>query len=42
MLLSTGKFEGDKTTEKRDMTQVVTLEIDLGGFKSPFSELNHV
>ena len=39
MFLGSGKFfEGDKTTEKRDMTQVVALEID---FKSPFLELNH-
>lgn len=35
-------FEGDKTTEKGDMTQVATLEIDFGGaLKSPFLELNH-
>lgn len=32
MFLGPGKFfEGDKTTEKRDLTQVVALEIDLGG-----------
>lgn len=37
-----GKFvKVTKTREKKDMTQVVTLEIHLGGFKSSFSELNH-
>lgn len=41
MFLGSGRFL-KVTTEKRDMTQVVTLEIDLGGFKSPLSELNHI